>query len=222
MFFFFFFHLQEKKETKRKWRSKNRKRTEVSELQDIIPTKKICSNGESGSIYSVIFSSQEHYHLQLCCVFGRCVTGRGLVTEKQLMSVARAFGKSWRGIGRQALGIPSVKLEQIEEDNSLHVERVFAMLHYWSKVQREKATAAHLHSLLSQGDEALPPESIDFLLETDWGLRCLGWKPPRGTALTGDQRVSDLLKKHESSLIPQIFLYFGASVIKILYVVNAF
>lgn len=83
------------------------------------------------------------------------------------MSVARAFGKSWREIGRQALGITSVKLEQIEEDNSLHVERVFAMLRCWSKVQRENATAAHLHSLLSQGDEALPPESIDFLLATD-------------------------------------------------------
>uniref|UniRef100_A0A3Q3BD94 Zgc:174906 n=1 Tax=Kryptolebias marmoratus TaxID=37003 RepID=A0A3Q3BD94_KRYMA len=103
---------------------------------DIIPTKKICSSGES-------------------------------VTEKQLMAVARAFGKSWRAIGRQTLDIPSVKLEQIEEDNSLHVERVFAMLRYWRKVQREKATAAHLHSLLSQGDEALPAESIDFLLETD-------------------------------------------------------
>ncbi|XP_037832701.1 uncharacterized protein zgc:174906 [Kryptolebias marmoratus] len=113
------------------------KRNEVSEVADIIPTKKICSSG------------------------------RGLVTEKQLMAVARAFGKSWRAIGRQTLDIPSVKLEQIEEDNSLHVERVFAMLRYWRKVQREKATAAHLHSLLSQGDEALPAESIDFLLETD-------------------------------------------------------
>uniref|UniRef100_A0A3P8S373 Zgc:174906 n=1 Tax=Amphiprion percula TaxID=161767 RepID=A0A3P8S373_AMPPE len=90
-----------------------------------------------------------------------------LVKEKQLMSVARAIGRSWREIGRLALDIPSVKLEQIEEDHQLHVERVFAMLRYWRTRQRDKATAAHLHSLLSQDNWALPPESIDFLLETN-------------------------------------------------------
>ncbi|KAM7404766.1 hypothetical protein PAMP_012081 [Pampus punctatissimus] len=95
------------------------------------------------------------------------LSGSGIVTEKQLMTVARAIGRSWREIGRQALDIHSVKLEQIEEDNSLHTERVFAMLRYWSNRQRENATPTHLHSLLSHGDCALPPESIDFLLETD-------------------------------------------------------
>lgn len=83
------------------------------------------------------------------------------------MTVARDIGRSWREIGRLALGIPSVKLEQIEEDHSLLVERVFAMLRYWRTKQKEKATAARLHSLLSQGDCALPSENIDFLLETD-------------------------------------------------------
>ncbi|KAM8753829.1 uncharacterized protein AB9X84_010877 isoform 2-T3 [Acanthopagrus schlegelii] len=96
-----------------------------------------------------------------------CRNGSRLVKEKQLMTVARNFGKSWREIGRLTLNVPSVKLEQIEEDHSLHVERVFAMLRYWRACQREKATAAHLHSLLSQDDWALPPESIDFLLEMD-------------------------------------------------------
>jgi len=81
------------------------------------------------------------------------------------MTVARAIGRSWREIGRLALDISSVKLEQIEEDHALHVERVFAMLSLWRTSQREKATAAHLHSLLSQKDCALPPESIDSLLE---------------------------------------------------------
>lgn len=95
-------------------------------------------------------------------------TGSCLVTEKQLMIVARAIGKCWREVGRLALDIPSVKLEQFEEDNSLHVERVFAMLRYWRTCQREKATAAHLHSLLSQDDWALPPDKIDFLLDTDF------------------------------------------------------
>lgn len=83
------------------------------------------------------------------------------------MTVARAIGRCWREIGRLALDIPSVKLEQIEEDHSLNVERVFAMLRYWRMCQREKATAAKLHSLLSQEDWALPPESIDHLLKSD-------------------------------------------------------
>uniref|UniRef100_I3K2V7 Zgc:174906 n=1 Tax=Oreochromis niloticus TaxID=8128 RepID=I3K2V7_ORENI len=87
--------------------------------------------------------------------------------EKQLMCVARTIGKSWRAIGREVLGISSVKLEQIEEDHNLHVERVFAMLRYWRNSQREKATPTQLHSLLSQGEWMLPPESIDFLLKTD-------------------------------------------------------
>lgn len=91
-------------------------------------------------------------------------TGSHLVKEKQLMAVARTIGRSWREIGRLALDIPSVKLEQIEEDHSLHVERVFAMLRYWHTCQRGKATAAHLHSLLCQEDWGLAPESIDFLL----------------------------------------------------------
>ncbi|XP_054653917.1 uncharacterized protein zgc:174906 [Dunckerocampus dactyliophorus] len=92
-----------------------------------------------------------------------------IVTEKQLMTIARAVGRSWREIGRLALEIPNVKLEQIEEDHPRLVERVFAMLNYWRTCQREKATATYLHALLSQNDWALPPESIDFLLETNSG-----------------------------------------------------
>lgn len=96
-----------------------------------------------------------------------CNKASNLVTEKQLMLVARGIGRSWKEIGRLALGIPSVKLEQFEEDypNS-HVERVFAMLRCWSARQRKLATTAHLHSLLSQEDWALPSDNIDFLLET--------------------------------------------------------
>ncbi|KAF7662748.1 hypothetical protein LDENG_00227090 [Lucifuga dentata] len=113
-----------------------RKRKEASELEETIPSKQICKNGSR------------------------------LVTEKQLMIVARGIGRSWREIGRLALDIPAVKLEQIEEDHSLHMERVFAMLRYWRTRQKENASPALLHSLLSAEDWALPPESIDFLLET--------------------------------------------------------
>ncbi|XP_005732590.1 uncharacterized protein LOC102212058 [Pundamilia nyererei] len=115
----------------------SKKRKQAPEIPDVIPNKRICNNGS------------------------------GMVSEKQLMSVARTIGKSWRAIGREALEISSVKLEQIEEDHNLHVERVFAMLRHWRNSQREKATPTQLHSLLSQGEWMLPPESIDFLLKTD-------------------------------------------------------
>lgn len=98
---------------------------------------------------------------------GSPFTVRPLVKEKQLMTVARAIGRPWREIGRLALDVPSVKLEEFEEDHPLHVERVFAMLRYWRTRQRENATAARLHALLCKGDWALPPENIDFLLEAD-------------------------------------------------------
>ncbi|XP_029994595.1 uncharacterized protein LOC115422405 isoform X2 [Sphaeramia orbicularis] len=95
-----------------------------------------------------------------------CNNSSHLVTEKQLMTVARATGRSWREIGILALDIPSVKLDEIMEDHSRHVERVFEMLRCWRNRQRDEATAARLHSLLSHEDLALPKDSIDFLLET--------------------------------------------------------
>ncbi|XP_062314095.1 FAS-associated death domain protein [Osmerus eperlanus] len=89
-----------------------------------------------------------------------------LVEEKQLMKLARNIGTSWKEIGRLALDIATVKLEQIEEDHpNSHRERVFAMLLCWRTSQRQEATAARLHALLCQDDWALPPDSIDFLLE---------------------------------------------------------
>ncbi|XP_061758232.1 uncharacterized protein zgc:174906 isoform X2 [Nerophis ophidion] len=96
-----------------------------------------------------------------------CKKDSHIVSERQLMIVACGMGRSWREIGRLALQIPTVRLEQIEEDHSILKERAFAMLNYWRICQRKKATAAYLHSLLSQKDWALPPERIDFLLETN-------------------------------------------------------
>uniref|UniRef100_A0A674ES28 Zgc:174906 n=1 Tax=Salmo trutta TaxID=8032 RepID=A0A674ES28_SALTR len=95
-----------------------------------------------------------------------CKDGSKMVVEKDLMRVAKNIGRSWRAIGTGALDIPSVKLDQILEDYPhSHVDRVFAMLRYWSTLKRHEATAANLHSLLSQDDWALPPNSIDFLLD---------------------------------------------------------
>lgn len=89
-----------------------------------------------------------------------------VVTEKQLMAVARAMGRDWKQTAVLALDVPLVKLEQIVADNPLHiVDQVFATLRYWRNFNGNKATAAHLYSLLSQPEHALSPGALDFLLE---------------------------------------------------------
>ncbi|KAF7696206.1 uncharacterized protein zgc:174906 [Silurus meridionalis] len=97
------------------------------------------------------------------CKFDR---GNRMVTEKQLMLVARNIGITWKEVGRVALEIPSVRLEQIVEENPhSHREKVFCMLRLWSMREKEKASAVRLHSLLTQEDFGVSPGSIDFLLE---------------------------------------------------------
>lgn len=92
--------------------------------------------------------------------------GGRVVTERQLMLVARHIGSSWKEVGRVVLEISSTRLEQILEENPRnHRECVFAMLRDWSMREREKATAARLHSLLTQEENAVAPGRIDFLLE---------------------------------------------------------
>ncbi|KAL4646199.1 hypothetical protein GN956_G9235 [Arapaima gigas] len=88
-----------------------------------------------------------------------------LVTERQLMVLADKVGHSWKKMGLLALCIPSVQLEQLEEDYPRHVERVFGMLRAWQMREGHQATAAHLHALLSKGNFVLP-ESLDVLLES--------------------------------------------------------
>ncbi|KAI1892291.1 hypothetical protein AGOR_G00131830 [Albula goreensis] len=106
--------------------------------------------------------------MEVCIKKQKCEPGSKVVTEKQLMLVARGIGRHWKQLGRVALDIPTVKLEQIEEENpGTHVERVFAMLRMWLTRERRNATTAHLHALLSQDECAPPPESIDFLLDPD-------------------------------------------------------
>ncbi|KAL6483517.1 hypothetical protein MHYP_G00083890 [Metynnis hypsauchen] len=90
----------------------------------------------------------------------------GMVTEKQLMLVARRIGSNWKEVGRAALEISSTRLEQIIEENPRNLrECVFTMLRDWTMREREKATADCLHSLLTQEENAVAPGSIDFLLE---------------------------------------------------------
>lgn len=82
------------------------------------------------------------------------------------MRVARYIGSNWKEVGRIALEISNVRLDQIIMDNQNdHRERVFNMLYQWSLQEKHRATAARLHSLLTEGDFGVKPENIDFLLE---------------------------------------------------------
>ncbi|XP_072552941.1 uncharacterized protein [Salminus brasiliensis] len=89
-----------------------------------------------------------------------------MVTEKQLMLVTRHIGSNWREVARVVLEISNIRLEQIVEENPHnHRERVFTALREWSMRERDKATAARLHSLLTLEENAVAPGSVDFLLE---------------------------------------------------------
>lgn len=70
-----------------------------------------------------------------------------------------------------ALGMNTTTLQQIEEDNKLHKERVFAMLRKWSIRERDQATATRLYSLLTQEDYDVDPQNINFLMENNWADR---------------------------------------------------
>ncbi|XP_064155602.1 uncharacterized protein zgc:174906 [Anguilla rostrata] len=104
---------------------------------------------------------------EMFCKKQKREAGSELVTEKQMMLVARCLGRDWKQLGRVALGVSTVRLEQIEEENPRnHAERVFAMLRAWRDRERWTATAARLHALLSVDECGPPPESVDFLLDS--------------------------------------------------------
>ncbi|KAI2649537.1 Death domain-containing protein CRADD [Labeo rohita] len=90
-----------------------------------------------------------------------------MVSEREMMLVAGYIGNSWREVGIMALGMNTTTLHQIEEDNSLHRMRVFTMLRKWSIREREKATAARLHSLITQEEYDVDTLKLNFLLENN-------------------------------------------------------
>ncbi|XP_048033292.1 uncharacterized protein zgc:174906 [Megalobrama amblycephala] len=90
-----------------------------------------------------------------------------MVSEREMMKVAGCIGNNWRQVGIMALGMNTTTLQQIEEDNKLHKERVFAMLRKWSIRERNQATATRLYSLLTQEDYDVDPHNINFLMENN-------------------------------------------------------
>ncbi|XP_028850343.1 uncharacterized protein LOC114798643 [Denticeps clupeoides] len=90
-----------------------------------------------------------------------------VVSEQQLMLAAGTFGRTWKQLAVAALGVPAAKLEQaVEENPRSPVMQVFSVLRHWRMREGPRATAARLHALLTQGDWALLPGSLDFLLES--------------------------------------------------------
>lgn len=83
------------------------------------------------------------------------------------MKVAGYIGNNWRQVGIMALGMKTTTLQQIEEDNKLHKERVFAMLRKWSMRERDQATGTRLYSLLTQEEYDVDPQNINFLMENN-------------------------------------------------------
>ncbi|XP_069509442.1 uncharacterized protein [Ambystoma mexicanum] len=87
-----------------------------------------------------------------------------LVTDEQMMSLAKGFGKNWKEIGIRFLGIKNNRLEQIELDHQNNlVMQAFYMIRAWKNKEKLNATPEHLYTLLSQNEVPLEPEAYQFL-----------------------------------------------------------
>ncbi|NXK55567.1 CRADD protein, partial [Chauna torquata] len=72
-----------------------------------------------------------------------------LLTERDLMQVARRLGREWQEVGIECLGLERSRLDQIREDNPHSaVLQIFEMLREWRKRQGGAATAPRLRECL--------------------------------------------------------------------------
>ncbi|KAF7240257.1 hypothetical protein EYD10_13084 [Varanus komodoensis] len=79
-----------------------------------------------------------------------------VVTDQELIRLARNMGKTWKEIAIRFLGVECSVLEQIEEDNPNNTTmRVFSMLRDWKKREKRGATAARLYAILNQEEVQL-------------------------------------------------------------------
>ncbi|XP_058026978.1 FAS-associated death domain protein-like [Ahaetulla prasina] len=89
-----------------------------------------------------------------------------LVSQEQLMKLARKMGKNWKEIGILFLGMEMSRLEQFEEEHSKNmVMQIFSMLLDWRNREKNKATARHLYNILNQEGVELDVSAYAFLLE---------------------------------------------------------
>ncbi|XP_050190749.1 uncharacterized protein LOC126650236 [Myiozetetes cayanensis] len=68
-----------------------------------------------------------------------------LLTERDLMQIARLLGREWQEVGILCLGMERSRLEQIQEENpGAPVLWSFQMLREWRRRERHEATARRL------------------------------------------------------------------------------
>ncbi|KAG8129599.1 hypothetical protein E2320_016444 [Naja naja] len=89
-----------------------------------------------------------------------------LVSQEQLMKLARKMGKNWKEIGILFLGMEISRLEQFEEEHSKNMAmQIFSMLWDWRNREKNKATAHNLYNILNQEGVELDLSAYAFLLE---------------------------------------------------------
>ncbi|XP_070791064.1 FAS-associated death domain protein-like isoform X2 [Pituophis catenifer annectens] len=89
-----------------------------------------------------------------------------LVSQEQLMKLARKMGKNWKEIGILFLGMEMSRLEQFEEEYSKNmVMQIFSMLLDWRNREKNEATAHHLYNILNKEGVELDISAYAFLLE---------------------------------------------------------
>ncbi|KAK9407359.1 hypothetical protein NXF25_006133 [Crotalus adamanteus] len=89
-----------------------------------------------------------------------------LVSQEQLMKLAKKMGKNWKEIGILFLGMEISRLEQFEGEHSKNiVMQIFSMLWHWRNREKDKATTHHLYNILNQEGVELDSSAYAFLLE---------------------------------------------------------
>ncbi|XP_032998540.1 apoptosis-associated speck-like protein containing a CARD [Lacerta agilis] len=89
-----------------------------------------------------------------------------VVSQQQLMKLARKLGRKWKTIAIEFLGVENSRLEQIEEENHKDVVmQAFYMLWEWRNREGGRATAANLYLILNQDGVNLDHDAYAFLRE---------------------------------------------------------
>ncbi|XP_041036086.1 uncharacterized protein LOC121273169 isoform X3 [Carcharodon carcharias] len=88
-----------------------------------------------------------------------------LLTDKELMTLAKNMGHNWKQIGIQFLDLQSYEIEQCEVQHRTVVLQSFEMFKCWRNREKEGATALKLHSILANKDCPISSEHFDCLLD---------------------------------------------------------
>ncbi|XP_078392071.1 uncharacterized protein LOC144674724 isoform X1 [Cetorhinus maximus] len=88
-----------------------------------------------------------------------------LLTDKELMTLAKNMGHNWKQIGIQFLDLQSYEIDQCEVQHRTVVLQSFEMFKCWRNREKEGATALKLHSILANKECPISSEQFDCLLD---------------------------------------------------------